>query len=335
MDAPLVSVLVPVRDAAPTLAAALETVRRQTERDWECVVVDDGSRDDSAAIARGFAARDARFRVLEAPPRGIVAALNLGLEACRGAFVARHDGDDLMRRDRLLLQRAALERDPSLDAVGAHVRMFPRDDLTGGLRAYERWLATIDGPAAVRRERFVESPIVHPTLFARREAMQAFGYRDLGWPEDYDLVLRWLAAGREVGVVARRLVSWRDGPSRLSRTSAACQQDRIVACKARFLADDFLAGGDAYALWGYGDTGKQMRRALAACGKRAAYLVDVHPRRIGQRIDGADVVAPEAIARRERLPVVACVAGLGPRADLRARAAAEGLVEGRDFVCAA
>src|SRR5262245_22345289 len=158
---PRVSVLLPARDAAATLPAALASLRRQTLPDWECVVVDDGSRDDTARIA---AARDPRIVVTATPRAGLVAALTTGLARCRGKYVAGMDADDVMRRDRLARQVAALEATPALSAVGTHVRICPRRGITDGLRAYERWLNTIDCAAAVRREAFVECPVVHPTL---------------------------------------------------------------------------------------------------------------------------------------------------------------------------
>lgn len=332
MDVPRVSVLLPARDAAVTLGACLQSLRRQTLAAWECVVVDDGSRDDTAGIAAGT---DPRIRVLRTPPRGIVAALNAGLAACRGRYVARMDADDVMHRQRLALQVAALDANPSLAAVGTHVRFFPRRDMTDGLRAYERWLNAVDGPHAVRAEAFVESPVAHPTLCIRRDVLVAHGYEDRGWPEDYDLVLRLLAAGREIGVVPRRLLAWRDGPRRLTRTHGSYGQERIVACKAHHLAAGFLATTDRYVLWGYGGTGRALRRALALHGRHPSHVVELHAGRLGNRIHGAPVVPPEALDDLPRGGLVASVAGAAARGEIRAFLAARGWIETRDFVCAA
>jgi len=137
-------VLLPARDAAATLPAALRSLRRQTMADWECVLVDDGSLDGTAALAGVVAAEDSRFAVLATPRAGLVAALSAGLARCRGRYVARMDADDLMRRDRLAEQVAALDAAPDLAAVGSHVRFFPRTGMSDGLRAYERWLSSID-----------------------------------------------------------------------------------------------------------------------------------------------------------------------------------------------
>jgi cellulose synthase/poly-beta-1,6-N-acetylglucosamine synthase-like glycosyltransferase len=304
-------------------------------RDWECVVVDDGSRDATAALAGAVAARDPRVTVISTPRDGLVAALSTGLARCRGTYVARMDADDLMRRDRLAMQVAALDAAPDLVGVGAHVRFFPRAGMSDGLRAYERWLRSIDSPVRVRADAFVECPIAHPTLVVRRAALAELGYRDAGWPEDYDLVLRLLAAGHEIGVVPRRLLAWRDGPTRLTRTHASYALDRLTACKASFLAGGFLAAAERYVLWGYGGTGRALARALRRHGKRPSHVVEVHEGRLGNVIQGAPVVPPAALAGLPRGRLVASVSGPQARGEIRAFLTGLGWLETTDFVCAA
>lgn len=330
-----VSILLPARDAAATLPACLASVRRQTLTDWECVIVDDGSRDATAAIATAAARADARFVVHRTAGRGIVAALEAGLARCTGAYVARMDADDLMRRTRLADQVAALDAEPALAGVGAHVRIFPRRTMRDGLRLYESWLNAVRSADDVARDAFVESPLAHPTLCLRRRVLEATGYRDVAWPEDYDLLLRLLAAGRRLGTVPRRLVAWRDGPARLTRTDPRYARARIVACKAAHLASGFLADGSDYLLWGYGGTGRQLARALAAHDKHPSRVIEVHPGRLGNRIRGVPTVGPDALGDVTRGRLVASVAGLGPRQEIRRHLADLGWREGTDFVCAA
>ena len=98
---PLVSVLVPAYDAEATLAETLASVREQTLEDFEVIVVDDGSRDGTADVARDFAARDARFKLLEQANAGVAAARNTALAAAKGEFVAPLDADDLWHREKL------------------------------------------------------------------------------------------------------------------------------------------------------------------------------------------------------------------------------------------
>ncbi len=332
--APHVSILLPAYNAAATLPACLSSIRRQVFTDWECVVVDDGSTDGTGAIACAAARRDARFRVVAMPHRGIVAALQEGLRHCRAPLVARMDADDVMHRERLAAQAALLESDPTLDAVGCHVRLFPRRGMGPGLRQYEGWLNGLCSPEDVARDAFVECPVAHPTLMMRRR-MAVLGYEDRGWPEDYDLVLRALAAGLRIGVVPRRLLAWRDRRDRLSRADGRYSRAMFTACKAHYLAAKFLAGGDRYLLWGYGGTGQALYRALAALGKQPSHIVEVKPGRIGKRIHGAMVIRPEALATIEPARLVVSVAHAGPRAEIRGILASLGWIEGRDFLCAA
>lgn len=334
---PRVSVLIPVRDAGATLGACLRSLERQSLPDWECVLVDDGSRDDGVAVARRAAARDPRIRVLERPARGIVAALRDGLAACRAPLVARMDADDLMHRQRLERQLSALAEHPEWAGVGCHVRLFPRRDLGPGNRAYERWLCSIDSADRVRREAFIECPLAHPTLVLRRPLFQRYGYRDVAWAEDYDLVLRVLAGGHRLGVVPERLLAWRHGDAarRLSRSDPRYAPDRFSACKAAFLAEGFLREHTRYVLWGYGGTGRALRRELASHGRHPSHIVELHPRRLGQTIHGAPVIEPRALAALPREPLIASVAGAGPRAQVRGALAGLGFREERDFVVAA
>ncbi len=349
---PRISVLLPVRDAEATLDACIRSLLRQTEQRWECVFVDDGSRDRSRELIQAYCAQDARLRLIAGPHCGIVAALNLGLEACRGEFVARMDADDWMHRERLALQREALETDPKLAAVGSHVRMHPRPRETHqresalrkrrtevvqrrGRIAYERWLNSIETPEAVAREAFVECPIAHPTLFIRRGTLARFGYRSRDWPEDYDLILRLLMEGERLGVVPKRLLGWCDRPGRLSRTDARYGTERFTECKAAALVHSFLAQHFEYILWGYGETGRTLRRALLAYGRAPSQIVELHPGRIGQRIHGARVVSPDELPALPRRPILVSVAGSEPRRLIRAALDKAGFTEVRDFVCVA
>jgi glycosyltransferase involved in cell wall biosynthesis len=337
MSGPAVSVLIPAYDAERTIGTTLRSVLRQTFANWECIVVDDGSRDRTGDIVAEFARRDARIVPASSEHLGIVGALNRGLALCRGEFVARLDADDFMHRSRLERQYALARQEPELGAIGCHVRLFPRRAGTGGRRSYERWLNSLATEQDLRRDRFVECPLAHPSLFVRKSVFDAYPYRDLPWAEDYDLLLRVYAGGVRVGVVPEVLLFWREGESRLSRTDSRYFLERFVECKAHFLSNLFLSGSRDYVLWGYGDTGRSLARALRAHDKHPTHIVELHRGRLGQRIHGAPVIAPEALGalRPRPLRVVVSVAGPSARAEIRARLDAMGFVEERDFVCAA
>lgn len=334
---PSISVLIPTFNVESTLRAALSSVSRQTCQDWECIVSDDGSNDRTCRIAAAHARADRRFRLVRASHAGIVPALNRGLHHCRGRFVARFDADDLMHRDRLCEQLAAVSKSPDLAGVGTLVRIFPRRCLTKGRETYERWLNALTDEESVYRDRFVECPLAHPTLLLRRDLLTEFEYRDSGWPEDYDLVLRLLGAGHRLSTVPRVLHYWREGRQRLSRVGPQYQIGCFTRCKAHFLARDWLGPDERYVLWGYGSTGRHLARALADLGKHPSAILELHPGRVGQRIFSAPVLAvPDLVGLGQpRDRIIVSVAGEGPRMEARRRAASLGLREGRDFVCAA
>jgi glycosyltransferase involved in cell wall biosynthesis len=331
---PAVSILLPAFNATATLGACLASLARQTLGNWECVLVDDGSTDATGAIAGAAAAADPRIVVVRRAHGGIVEALNAGLARCRAPLVARMDADDLMHRDRLARQAAALDADPTLDAVGCHVRIFPRAGLTPRRREYEAWLNGIRDAGDLARNAFVECPVAHPSLMMRAN-LAAGGYRACPWPEDYDFVLRALGAGRRIGVVPRRLLAWRDGPERLSRRDARYAIPRFTACRAHFLAAGFLSGYRRYVLWGYGRTGRMLRAALSAHGHDPSHIVEIKRGRLGQTIHGAPVVPPEALPALRGTPIIVSVARAGPRAEIRVALARMGFVEARDYLCAA
>jgi hypothetical protein len=127
LSVPRLSVLLPVRDAAASLDACLDSLAAQTLADHEVVAVDDGSRDGSGELLRARARSDPRLRVLCLPPRGLVPALNLALGEARAPLVARMDADDRARRDRLTLQAERLGGTPrwTSSAAGSTSRGRP------------------------------------------------------------------------------------------------------------------------------------------------------------------------------------------------------------------
>ena len=325
---PVVSVLVPVRDEAPYLAEALASLSSQTLDDFEVLVVDDGSRDGSAEIAAAHAREDARFTVLRQPRLGLVRALERARAEARGRFLARMDGDDLALPQRLKVQVEALEQD-DLAACGGGISYFPEDSVRDGARRYERWINGLVTEGAAARDVFVECPIPHPTLVARREAVD---YRPCEWPEDYDLVLRLWARGQRFRNVDEVVLRWRDHPGRLSRTEPRYSLAAFIRCKVAHLRATMLRTFEQVVVWGAGPVGKAFAREL---GPRVVAFVDVDPRKIGRTIYGAPVVAIEDAPRFAVAFAIGAVAGEEARAEIRATVAAQGRRDGVDFVAVA
>jgi glycosyltransferase involved in cell wall biosynthesis len=329
-----VSVLLPVRDEEAFLAEALASLSAQTLEEWEAIVVDDGSRDASAAVAEAHARRDRRLRVVRQPRLGLVAALERARAEARAPLLARMDGDDLAAPDRLERQVEALEGE-RLDAVGGRVSYFPDEAVRDGARRYEAWLNGLTTVEAARRDVFVECPLPHPALLARADAVAgAGGYRDTGWPEDYDLVLRLWARGGRFRNVDRPVLRWREHPERASRADPRYTQAAFVRCKVHHLRATLLRDRDAV-VWGAGPVGKAFASELRRRGTSVAAFVDVDPRKIGHEVAGAPVVAVDDAPRYADAFALGAVAGEDARREIRETAAAQGRREGVDFVAVA
>lgn len=332
---PRVSVVLPVRDGAATLDAALESLARQTLREFEVVVVDDGSADATPRILRKWTARDRRFRALATPGRGIVPALRRGVAAARAPIVARMDADDLCRRERLAVQLEFLRR-TGLAGCGAQVRCFPDSAVTKRAAEYAAWLNAMTEWKTVAANVFVECPLAHPSFMFRAEALASVGgYRDRGWPEDYDLLLRLWRAGRRFASAPRKLLAWRHGPDRLSRSHPAYSLDAFRACRVHHLRRSLLAGKEGVVVWGAGPTGKRLALEFLRQGVAVTGFVEVDRRKIGQRIHGAPVLDAAGAHACGAVLHVGAVARREGRRAVRQAASRAGLEEGREFVAMA
>lgn len=326
----------PVRDGVDHLYEAMASLVAQTFEDFEVVAVDDGSTDGTGEMLEDWGRRDDRVTVLRTGASGIVNALERARAASRGRYVARMDADDVADPRRLEAQIALLESDPTLAACGCGVRYFPRAVVRDGARRYETWLNSIRTPEEVARAIWVECPLAHPTFCLRMDALtRVGGYRDPGWPEDYDLVLRMHRAGYRMANVPEVLHGWREGPGRLSRTHPRYSAEAFLRCRVHHLCRGPLPEGRAAVVWGAGPVGKALARALIDTGRSVDAFVELDPRKIGQEIHGARVVTTADALEIAGPLHLAAVGQNGARARIAALLEEAGFRPGRDFVAVA
>ncbi len=333
MSTPAVSILMPVHNEERCLPAALASLQAQTFSDWELVVVDDHSTDQTATILHRAAANNPRIRIVTAPQRGLVPALNAGLADCRAPLVARMDGDDICHPQRLARQTAFMAQHPDIGLVASNFRHFPRQQLKVGMLAYEEWQNGLLTHGEIMRDRFVESPFVHPTVMLRRDLLlQVGGYRDSGWAEDYDLWLRLATAGVQFASLPEVLLYWRDRPERSTRTMSEYTAEAFRRCKAHHLQLGFLRETAAVTLIGAGQEGRAWRKILLEIGITVSRWVDLDPRKVGRELHGAPVLAADTIEPGSG-PMLVTIGTRGARSLVRQWATGRRLVEGEDYVC--
>ena len=330
---PAISILLPFHNAAATLAEALESLLAQTFVDWELLAVDDRSEDGSAGIVADFARRDTRVRFLvnEGAP-GIVGALQTGVAASTSGWVARMDADDRCDPQRLALQWEKA-RAGEADVITTGVNLL--NPLGEGMARYVAWVNALDSHEAIANARFVENPVIHPSVLMRRSALdEAGGYREVAWAEDHDLWLRMLQQGARFAKVAECLLDWRDSAGRLTRSDARYDEKARQRMRAHYLAAIPEVSERGVAIAGAGPIGKSLARELLGLGIPVHGFFDVHPRRLGEVIHGAEVAGLEGFGQRWRDAVLLSAVGLaGVREEIRGLAAGAGYVEGRDLWC--
>ncbi|TAN58438.1 glycosyltransferase [Patescibacteria group bacterium] len=190
-QSPKLSVILPVHNAGSFLIEAIESILHQTFTDFELIIINDGSTDDSGNIIGEF--QDPRIKAITQENKGLRATLNIGLAAASGAYIARMDQDDISLPDRFEKQVAFLDAHPDYVLVGAtYGYIDEQSNITGSFPA-------LLDDEDIKRELFTKSPFGHGTIMARTESLKGGGYtysNEAVHMEDYELWIRFSVAGK-------------------------------------------------------------------------------------------------------------------------------------------
>lgn len=301
MDGPRISVLLPVYNAEATLHEAIASILDQTERQLELVIVDDGSTDRSPEIIERWQQKDKGVQPVFTDHHGIVNALNKGLERVTAPYIARMDADDVSLPERLEKQANYLDRHPETGLVSCLVEHFGDQRSQEGYRRYVNWINTLTTHYKIELNRFIESPLAHPSVMVRRSVLNEHGrYRQGDFPEDYELWLRWLEGGVKMEKIPEVLLKWRDAPDRLSRNHDRYSAEAFYRVKSQYLARWLKRNNPRHpevVIWGAGRSSRRRAEMLADYNIAITHYIDVDPNKIGQQIHGRPVWSPDEVPR--------------------------------------
>lgn len=189
-----ISVIMPVFNCEKYLSLSVESILRQTCSDFEFIIINDGSQDNSAEILEDYRCRDTRIRLIHQENKGIVYSLNRGISIAQGDLIARMDGDDVADASRLEIQKHFFEFEPAVIAAGTDIILIDED---GDTICTEIKL-TDHNKIVKKLLRGHGGAICHPSLMCRKVAVDMVkGYREkIKWAEDLDLYLRLAETGR-------------------------------------------------------------------------------------------------------------------------------------------
>ncbi len=332
---PLVSILLPFRNCESTLNECLASIQVQSLNNFELIAVNDHSSDQSVATIQKFARNDPRIQILDNPGSGLVAALNHGLQQSSSSLIARMDGDDIMLPQRLQLQYEFMLQHQEITVLGTFATLFPQEIIQDGFREYMRWQNSCLTPQDIADEIYIESPLVHPSvMFRRNTVIQLGGYRDGLFPEDYDLWLRIHHAGMQMSKLPQMLLEWRDYPERTSRVDQRCSRQAFDSLRASYLAREprLLQHRDNFAIWGAGRKTRRRCQHLLDHGLTPKAWIDIDPNKIGNRLNGVPVVAPEWLQSQQMPFVLGYVANHGARDDIATQLQQMGYRRGSNYL---
>ena len=229
----------PFYNAAPYLAEAIRSILDQTFTDFEFILINDGSTDESESVVKSF--NDSRINYFSNDEnKGLVYSLNKGLSAAQGAFIARMDGDDISLPDRLEKQFNYLKMHPEADLIATKVQLINEKGQHTGF-----WKEDRDNTSEDQIKEFlpVNNCIAHPSILARAEIIRTLKYRETqGEAEDYDLWLRWLATGKTIHKLDEVLVKHRILPHSFTRQRQKNIFYKLARTKFRFASHEISQG---------------------------------------------------------------------------------------------
>ncbi len=327
-----ISVIMPVYNAEDTVLQALDSLRTQTFRSFEIIVINDGSTDGTLDLLR----QQPDIKLLDHSHRGIVPALNDGLAAANGKYIARMDADDICHPERIEQQASYLDAFSEIGIVGCQVGFGGDREKQAGYAAYVDWINSLIKPEEIALNRFVESPFAHPSVMFRRDLFEQFGgYRDGPFPEDYELWLRWMARGVKAGKVDKELVIWNDPPDRLSRTDERYSIDAFYETKANYLFQWLEKNNPHHPnviIWGGGRVTRKRAAILERYGLHITHYVDLKPRTLNC---GTPVIHHDDIPDANSCFVLPMVGSRGARTEIKQALMGRGFTEGKDCIFAA
>lgn len=205
-EKPKISVIMSVFNGSKFLDASIQSVLDQTFKEFEFIIIDDGSTDDSLKIIRSFESIDSRIKVISKSNEGLAKSLNIAIGIARGDYIARMDADDISYKNRFKTQYEFMQENKSVDLCGCSIDIINEQ---GNVTAEKIQMLDFH---EILKKRFFQSPILHITFFGKKSFFEENnGYREeFKYAQDYDLVMRGIDAGAKVCNINHKLVQYRD-----------------------------------------------------------------------------------------------------------------------------
>ena len=225
MPLPIISVVMPVFNAEGFVARAIESILNQTLKDFEFIIIDDSSTDNSVRVMKSF--HDPRIKLIcNEKNVGVGASLNIGIKKARGKYIARMDADDVSYRNRLVEQIKFLERNRDVSVLGSCASLFDENG--------EIWGSIVPLAKPKLKDWLWSAQVIHASVLMKKEDVKSVGGYDseANRFEDYDLWLRIIKNGYVINTLQKELYGIHWDSSHFGRKAA---KDRILESKCKLM----------------------------------------------------------------------------------------------------
>ncbi|MEN8247896.1 MAG: glycosyltransferase [Bacteroidota bacterium] len=276
---PLVSVILPMKNAADTVSKAIDSIIHQSYPNLEIIIINDHSTDTSSDIVGNY--DDKRIKIVNNNDVGIAAALNTGIAIASGKYIARMDADDVSHKDRIEKQVRFLEDNSKVGVVSCLVNHISHTNHQEGYRLHVDWINSITEPTDHYLNRFADATVAHPSVLFRRELIEKYGNYNTGSvPEDFEFWLRLMSQGVRFAKVPEVLFDWHDTPTRASRELVQYEQEAFFRVKAQYFAQwwsEKSFNKDLW-IWGFGKNVFRKSQPLNDLGIKITGYIDLNER---------------------------------------------------------
>ncbi len=226
-----ITVIMPVYNAEQFLESAVKSILSQTFANFEFLICDDCSSDDSGRILQVFANQDQRVKLCRNNKNiGVVATLNRLLTLASSPYIARMDADDIALPDRLEKQYRFMQTNPHIDIIGGQLEIINETNDTIGYRRYATDSVTI------KKNALCANPLAHPTVFMKKKLFDTLdGYRDIPGCEDYDLWLRAIKNGAKLANHPDVLLRYRISSGQIKQRNMKTSLYSTISLQQKYL----------------------------------------------------------------------------------------------------
>lgn len=320
-----------MKNTASFVGDTIKSIQRQTFQNWECIIVDDHSTDESYAIVEKMVQTDGRFRLLKNNEQGIITALRLAYSNSKGAYIHRMDSDDLMVENKIENLLSVLQKNGPSYVVTSKVQYFSEQGVSDGYLKYEKWLNQLIDRENHWSEIYKECVIASPAWLISREDLEACeAFAPNRYPEDYDLVFRFYKNRLKVCSSKEVLHLWRDHPNRTSRNDEKYASVSFFDLKLHYFLKLDKDDSRPLVIWGAGTKGKQMAKLLQK-RKVEFHWVSNNANKTGKEIYSETLKYYEHIATFNRPQIIVTVAQRKAKAEIIDFLTSLNLKEGKDY----